>query len=95
MLAPALMGDLTGLSEYGAGITGVMLTGNAIANIMTKGSYMGVGSPSIPRAMIAAISGAPMNRSMQTISRGIVGALQGTGAVITINTREDVYKRQD
>lgn len=88
MLAPALMGDLTGLSEYGAGITGVMLTGNAIANIMTKGSYMGVGSPSIPRAMIAAISGAPMNRSMQTISRGIVGALQGTGAVITINTRD-------
>ena len=88
MLAPALVGSMTGLSEYGAGISGVMLGGSALANLMVKGKILGAGSESIPRLMVALSSDAPVGRSMETISKSIVGALQGTGAVITLNTRD-------
>jgi hypothetical protein len=70
------------------GIAGVTLGGSALANIMVKGKVLGMGSESLPRLMVAMAKNAPLGRSMETISRGIVGALQGTGAVITINTRD-------
>jgi hypothetical protein len=70
MLAPGLLsGVLSQSVTYGASTTGIMLTGVAVAKMMTN--------PNIARKMIALGQGQPLNMSEQAFSKILAGGLQG------------------
>lgn len=81
ILAPALVsGALTGASNYTMDAVGITIGGAAVAKLLTN--------PTTARLMVALASNQPLGRSMEYVSKSIVGALQGTGAVISMNNRE-------
>jgi hypothetical protein len=70
--------QLGGSFFYGAGITSIILSGTAVANILVK--------PGAARVLAALAEGHKLG-SDQFMSRLIFGALQGTGSAITLKSR--------
>lgn len=79
--SPALFtGAMTGSADWGLGVLGVTASGMAASRLLT--------SPTMARMMVAMSAGQPVGRSTEYISRQIVGALQGTGALISIQNKD-------
>lgn len=84
--AALITGHLTNYTAAAGMAVGAELGGYGFVKLMNS-------SPRLGRALVAAAGGQPLNMTEQAFGRLITGALQGTGAVITLRNQDGSSNR--